>query len=198
MKRYQNIWICIAVALLVLLPGTITAEEPDARWDSVYNQGSFIMSPGIGFGYNFSLALYPSFEYIMISQKIDDFMPLDFGISLKGVYNRYRDRNDTTKGWDGYGGGLFGTVHLSFNNLQGHELPFLENFDFYAALGIVGNYMNFIGYTPLTVPLRPPSGVGISTIGGMRYFLLPWLAVNIEGSFWGYTGTAKLAVSFKI
>jgi hypothetical protein len=124
-------------------------------------------------------------------------MPLDFGVSLRGVVTDFKKPKDQSNtGWLHIGVGLAATAHLSFNNLQEHTLPFLENFDFYFACGPVYDIVYYSGDYETTPPPIPANAVGITTAVGTRYFVLDWLAVNVELFNWSFSPGVIAGLTF--
>ena len=191
--------ITLLVLLLTVAAAFSQAEPATAVWDSMYHRWDVAVSLSGGLSYGFYLAGYPSIELIVASIKIDNFMPIDFGVSARGLITKYIKPHDTNEtGWLHTGVGLTGTAHISFNNLQGHSLPFMENFDFYVAFGPVYDFISYSGDYQSSPPLIPSNGFGITTAGGVRYFILDWLAVNAQVFNWRFSPglTAGLTFNF--
>ena len=184
MKRYRM----LILAALILTSVSLQAEPGTAVWDSIYERWDLAVSLSGGLGYGFRLAAYPSIDLIVSSIRIDDFMPIDFGVSLRSLITNYEKTKDTDiSGWLHIGIGLAATAHISFANLQDHTLPFMENFDFYIAFGPVYDIISFTGtYADSPLPI-PSNNLGITTAGGIRYFILDWLAVNLEVFNWSFS-----------
>lgn len=176
------------LALLITTAVSSHGEGGSAVWDSVYGRWDIAVSLSGGVSYQFRVAAYPSVDLIVYSIKIDDFMPIDFGISARGLITKYEKAKDPAKsGWLHTGVGLAATAHISFANLQDHTLPFMENFDFYIAFGPVYDIISFTGtYADSPLPI-PSNNLGITTAGGIRYFILDWLAVNLEVFNWSFS-----------
>lgn len=92
-------------------------------------------------------------------------------------------------GWITFGAGGFGTAHLSFNNLENHAAPWLENFDFYISLGFGVNYFSYTGdWTDVfvdTTSLR----IGFASFEGVNWFFRENMALKLEYAYWGYVGS---------
>jgi hypothetical protein len=189
----------LLVFALAAVPALLPAQSGEAVWDSEYDRWDVSITLAGGFSYGFSLAAYPGVELIIASVKIDDYLPLDFGVSARSIISAYENPSTTTPaGWRHVGLGVLTTVHLSFNNLQAHSLPFLENFDFYVAAGPVYDIIDYTGsYAVTSIPI-PANGFAVATAGGIRYFLLDWLAVNVELFNWSFSPgfTAGLVLNF--
>jgi hypothetical protein len=191
--------VVLVFAAFIFAAASSSADPATAVWDSMYDRWDVAVSLSGGVSYGFRLAGYPSIDLIVSSIKIDDFMPLDFGISARGLITEYKKTKDETEsGWFHVGIGLAATVHISFNNLQSHALPFMENFDFYVACGPVYDIITYSGVFRSSPPLIPSNGMGITTAGGVRYFILEWFAVNIEVFNWRFSPglTAGLTFNF--
>ena len=188
--------------VLVFLIGTLSfvhADPARAVWDSVYERWDIAFSLSGGLSYAFRPAAYPSIELIVSSIKIDEFMPVDFGVSARGLITQYEKSKDTeASGWLHAGIGVAATAHISFSNLQAHSLPFMENFDFYVACGPVYDFITYSGVYKSSPPPIPSNGIGITTAGGVRYFILDWFALNIEVFNWRFSPglTAGLTLNF--
>lgn len=187
----------LLVALATLFTGAVSAQSSEAVWDSEYDRWDLSVGVGGGLVSEWTLAAYPSVELIVYSIKIDDYLPLDFGVSVRSLISRYSDRSSALeRGWDHVGIGLAGTVHLSFNNLEGHSLPFMENFDFYLALGPLYDVIEFTGAYAPSPPSIPASGIGFTFGGGAKYFILDWLAAHLELFVWSYTAGIQAGLTF--
>ncbi len=190
----------LTFAVLLIVTSLSHAQEVSANWDSVYDRWDVAISLSGGLSYAFRPAAYPQIDLIVSSIKVDDFMPLDFGVSARSVIAEYTQTNpdDITSGWLHWGIGLAATAHLSFNNLRAHSLPFMENFDFYVVCGPVYDIIYYSGEFETNPPPIPANGLGITTAGGARYFFLDWLAANIEVFNWGFSSgiTAGLTFNF--
>ncbi|MBN1686408.1 MAG: hypothetical protein JW852_07115 [Spirochaetales bacterium] len=185
------------LAALLHMSASLQADPSTAVWDSTYSRWDVAVSLSGGLSYAFRLAAYPSVDVIISSIKIDDFMPLDFGISARGLITNYKNPEDESgTGWLHLGVGLAATAHISFNNLRGHSLPYMENFDFYVACGPVYDFISFTGAYESAPPPIPSNGLGITTAGGVRYFILDWLAVNIEIFNWRFSQGVTAGLTF--
>ena len=155
------------------------------------------MSLSGGLSYGFSLAAFPSVELIVYSMKIDDYLPIDFGLSVRGLITRY-DNSDSTSpaGWLHIGIGPVATAHISFNNLEAHSLPFMENFDFYVAVGPVYDIISYTGTYATTPPPIPSNGIGVTTAGGVKYYFTDWLAVHAELFNWTFSSGVAAGLTF--
>ena len=80
MKRIGIVWILM---LVFLIPQHAIAQENVANWDSVYDTWDVIISAEGGLSFRFSWAASPSVELIFLTLKIEDFMPLDFGVRFR-------------------------------------------------------------------------------------------------------------------
>jgi|GEM_PF-3263325 len=188
--------ILIVVALLLVSPVLLLAQDGnDARVD--YNPGTLTVSGSVGLGYGFSLALYPGIEFFLAQKDYDGGVNLDFGIAGRGLFNRYSDTFLGDKwGWNDYGLGGFGTVHLSF--MQSDDVfSQLSRFDFYVGLGIAYSYFDYFGPYDTQGSYFDYSGIGFSSIAGVNYFFNPRLAVMFEGAYWGYTG-GTIGILYKL
>ena len=187
----------IVVTMLLIASSALYAQPAEAVWDSTYERWDFAVSLSGGLSYAFRPTGYPSIDLIISSIKIDDFMPVDFGASIRSFIANYKIPDDTSgAGWLQIGVGLAATVHISFNNLQEHSLPFLENFDFYVAAGPVYDFIKFSGTYESSPPPIPSNGIGLTTAGGVRYFFLDWLAANIEIFNWRFNGGVTAGLTF--
>jgi len=189
----------LLVFTVLLAASGLFAEQNTAVWDSVYDRWDVAVSLSGGLSYAFKPAAYPQIDLIFSSIKIDDFMPLDFGVSVRSLITEYKkSKNDAASGWLHWGIGIAATAHLSFNNLESHSLPFMENFDFYVVVGPVYDILYFSGDYKTTPPPIPANGFGVTTAGGVRYFFLDWLAANIEVFNWGFSSglTTGLTLNF--
>ena len=188
----------LCLAAIIFAAPLLHGQPPDAVWDSVYDRWDLAFSVSGGVSYGFRPALYPSIDLIVYSVKIDDFMPVDFGVSARGFITAYSDEENENDGWLQTGMGLAATLHVSFNNLKEHSLPFMENFDFYIASGPVYNLFSYRGKYKTTPPAFFTNGIGLTTAGGVRYFFLDWLAVNVELFNWRLNSglTAGLTLNF--
>ena len=101
-------------------------------------------------------------------------------------------------GWKHVGLGISGSAHLSFNNLQNHSIPFMENFDFFVAVGPVYDFINYTGSYIASEPPIPTNGLGMSMSGRARYFLLDWLSLELELFNWRFSPgvSAGVALTF--
>ena len=196
MRRFYTL-----VLAIVLIFAAVPAFSQDMDDDpdiylatSMYDPGNIALSATVGFGYGFSLALYPGAEVIVLDTLIGNTLPFSLGIAARGLFNTY---NSTYYGYGytAFGVGAFVAAHLSFNELEPDAvIGFLEHFDFYSMLGLVFNFVNFSGYA-----IEPfNTGIGFATIGGFNYFFSDAFALKIEGNYWGYMGGASIGVLFKL
>ncbi len=193
MKRLKTFFL----AALIFSSVCFQAEPGAAVWDSVYDGWDLAISLSGGVSYNYRLAAYLSIDLIVSSIKIDDFMPIDFGVSARGLITKYEKTKDPGKpGWFHIGIGLAATAHISFDNLQEHTLPFMENFDFYVALGPVYDIIDYTGSYAVSPPPIPSNSDGITTAGGVRYFILDWLAINLEVFNWSFSSGLSAGLTF--
>jgi hypothetical protein len=193
MKRIKAFFLTALICMAV----SLQAQPGTAVWDSAYDKWDLAVSLSGALSYNFRVAAYPSIELIVSSIKIDDFMPIDFGVSARGLITKYEKAKDPSKpGWFHIGIGLAATAHISFDNLQEHTLPFMENFDFYVALGPVYDIIDYTGSYAGSQPPIPSNGFGITTAGGIRYFVLDWLAVNFEVFNWSFSPGLAAGLTF--
>ena len=189
----------ISVALLLLfLPALLAAQTAGATWESAYDRWNVAISLSGGLSYGPKLAAYPSVELIVYTVKIDDYLPLDFGISVRSLVTRYENPDLAGAGWLQVGVGLAATAHLSFGYLELHALPFMENFDLYAAVGPAYDFITYEGAYSVTPPPIPSNGVGIATAFGVRYFFFDWLAANAELFNWRFSPGFTVGVTFKL
>ena len=196
MKSSMRVLLVVLVGLLVAT-AAFGQSSSDSTWNSLYHPGNVTLVVGGGLGFAFSLGAYAGVEVIYSSVKADDSIPFDFGILVMGMYNWFsRTDDDLNRGWDAYAGGALATVHLTFNDLEEHALPFLENLDFYTGLGVVYNYLDFKGEYRTTAPA--PQGPGLATLLGANYHLAKWFALNLELASWAFTGGIKLGIMLKI
>ena len=143
-------------------------------WESVYDGGDFLVSASAGGYFNpFNLVIAPQLELILAQVKIGDVMPLDFGIAARGEVTL----GSTLR----LGAGGLATVHLTFANLQGTVVPWLENFDFFVSLGI-----GLSIWPDNSFPLR----LGFVTVEGLGYWLSDAFGLKIETSYWNFYGTS--------
>ncbi|MGC8764819.1 MAG: hypothetical protein ACP5QT_02925 [Brevinematia bacterium] len=116
-------------------------------------------------------------------------MPFDIGVALRGVFYSWSTTiGSESYGFVIYGAGAFGTIHFSLNSIE--KMPaFLKKIDVYYGLGLrfflqswTGNiaYLNSLGYNY--------GGISFATLGGVNYFIIDHLAINIEASYYGYGG----------
>ena len=189
----------VSVALLlILLPALLNAQADDAAWDSAYDRWDVAVSLSGGVSYGLRLAAFPSIELIAYNIKIDDYLPLDFGVSVRSLVTRYENPEVAGAGWLQVGVGVSVTAHLSFDDLELHALPFMENFDFYAAVGPAYDFITYAGLYNVTHPPIPSNGIGITTAAGVRYFLFDWLAANVELFNWRFSSGLAVGLTFKL
>lgn len=189
MKKLHLVLILVVV-FAVLTGGTAVAQEDGALEDGAtacYEVGNLSPSIGVGFGYGFSPVFYPGVEFIVGEYNIENSFPLSFGAAARGYVNIYRDSTfGVDWGWTSYGVGAFGTVHLSFREVDA-DLSFLENFDFYTMLGLAFTVRSFTGdevyYSEFS-----DTDFDFVSIGGVSYFFSDRLAIMAEGTYWGFGG----------
>jgi hypothetical protein len=179
--------ICTLVLLLVFVFAAAPAFTQDAETgaaplaSSMYNPGDISISATVGFGYLFSLAIYPGVEVTVLDTMIGNALPFSLGIAARGMFSTYN--------YYGYTGSSFGlggfvSAHLSFNDIAPDApVRFLENFDFYTMLGLIFNFPDYFGF---------------GTMGGFNYFFSNNFAIKLEGNYWGYGGGASIGVLFKL
>lgn len=161
------------------------SEKEAAKVD--YRPGNLNISGSVGFGYGFSLTLYPGIELFLAESELDDGIHLDFGLAGKGLYNHYSYGYTTGDwGWTSYAAGAFGTAHISFLNFD-DMFDYLSRMDFYGGIGLVYNYFDYFGpydsYSYLDY-----SGLRLATVGGTNFYLTDRIAIIVEGVYWGYSG----------
>jgi hypothetical protein len=196
--------ICTLVLLLVFVLAAAPAFSQEAETgaaplaSSAYNSGNITLSATVGFGYGFSLAVYPGAEFIIVDTMIGDSLPFSFGIAARGMFNTYSYSSIYySYRYTAFGAGAFAAAHLSFRDLRSDApIGFLENFDFYSMLGLVFNFFNYSDATGTYDPFT--DGLGFATIGGFNYFFSNSFALKIEGNYWGYMGGASIGVLFKL
>jgi hypothetical protein len=167
----RKLLLFVSVVLLLAVPAMGFADSDE--WDSVYDGGDFIISASVGAYFPFILAISPQMELIIAQVKIGEIMPLDFGVAARGEITL----GSTLR----FGAGGLATAHLTFANLQGTVVPWLENFDFFVSLGI-------------GVSIWPDSSVPINlrfiTVEGISYWLNDAFGLKIETSYWNFYGTS--------
>ena len=191
------VMLLIVLLLISISPIFAQSESTEAVWESTYDRWDFAVSLSGGFSYKFKLAGLPALDLIVSSYRIEDFVPIDFGVSVRSLITNFvNDDNVVPSGWLHIGIGVIGVVHLSFNNLQAHTLPFLENFDFYAGFGPVYDIILYSGFYEAAPPPIPSNGIGLNTTVGVRYFFLDWLAVNLELFNWRFSPGVSAGLTF--
>ncbi|MFO8065309.1 MAG: hypothetical protein R6V29_11850 [Spirochaetia bacterium] len=177
----------VTTALLVFALATPLVAQDDDSATVDLNPGDVTVSASVGFGYGFSLALYPGIEVFVAEQDLDGGVNLDFGVAAKGLYNRYSTSYAGDRwGWNTFGLGGFGTAHLS---VVEDDVLFdgFDRFDFYIGLGLVYSAFDYFGpYDDRSY--LDYSGFGFSSIGGLNYYLSDHVALVFEGTYWGYAG----------
>ena len=179
----------------VVAAPTLFAE----KWDSVYENYDLSLSAGVGFISPLGVAGYPGAELILAQFKVAEEVPMDIGVAVRGQVgvNTRVTASETTYGYNTYGGGAFGTLHLSFGDIEGYELDFLKSFDFYASVGIAFNYFNLYGIWPSPPPSK--FSLNFATFEGINWFLTKRLALKLEFLYWGDTGaSAVLGVQYTL
>ena len=178
----------LLILLLVAAPATVFSEN----WESVYEKNDLSLSASASFLLPLGVALYPGAELILLQFTIVDEIPLDFGVSLRGQFGLKTEGTVTVSGaeygYTTYGGGAFGTLHLSFANMEGYELDFLEGFDFYISASIALNYFDYTGVWPSAVP--PAISPGFASFEGINWFISESLALKLEYVYWGIIGSS--------
>ncbi|MGC8770652.1 MAG: hypothetical protein ACP5Q5_05310 [Brevinematia bacterium] len=165
-------------------------KEVSGNLDSYFKPGTLAVNLGIGFAFFWGgFDIYPGVEYTFYQFKIDNKIPFDVGVAVRGIYYSW----STTVYGGNYGfmligAGAFATLHFGPKAIE--NLPdFLKRTDVYIGLGIrffsasyTGDaaYLNSLGYNY--------GGVGIASIGGVSYFITDNFAINFEGSYYGYGG----------
>ncbi|MBT3272113.1 MAG: hypothetical protein HN368_03085 [Spirochaetales bacterium] len=195
----KNLIGVVLLILLLFLPVAITAETNtgDAVWESTYETWDFAISLSGGLSYGFKPAAMPALDLIVASYRIEDFVPLDLGVSLRSLITKFENKDTVDpSGWIHIGIGALGIIHLSFDNLQAHTLPFLENFDFYAGFGPVYDIISHSGPYEISPPPIPSNSIGFTTAAGIRYFLLPWLAAHFEIFNWSFSPGLSTGLTF--
>ena len=175
MKR--KLILIVTAVLLLAAPAMVFAQSEAKGWDSVYDGGDFLVSASVGAYFPFNLVIAPQLELILAQVKIGDVMPLDFGLAARG---------EVTLGSSlRFGAGGLATVHLTFANLQGRVISWLENFDFFVSFGA-----GLSIWPDNSFPLR----LGFITVEGLSYWLSDSFALKLETSYWTYYGTSIGAV----
>ncbi|MCX7821498.1 MAG: hypothetical protein N2258_07490 [Brevinematales bacterium] len=174
-------------------------KESDGNLDSYFKPGTFAVNLGIGFAFFWGgFDIYPGIEYTFYQFKIDNKIPLDLGVAVRGVYYSW-----STTAYGGnygfmlFGAGAFATLHFGPKAIE--TLPeFLKRTDLYIGLGVrffsasyTGDaaYLNSLGYTY--------GGVGVASLGGVSYFITDNFAINFEGSYYGTYGGGLIGVLYK-
>jgi hypothetical protein len=186
MRRFLVLSI-LTVALVVAQPGTLFAQSNNS-FTSYYKPGNVAagieVGPSFGWGY-FSIAAYPSLEFMVAKYRIGDVIPLDFGAEVKARV-----------GLDiGYGGGLglgvggFGTAHFGFRGMPGDIGNIIGKFDFFLGLGLAFDFLS---------PSWATAGLGLASFGGFNYFLNDNLSVTVAENYWHnyYDTTFGLRLKF--
>ncbi|MFP4384248.1 MAG: hypothetical protein ACLFSE_09390 [Spirochaetia bacterium] len=183
------------ILVFVLIFSAVPAFSQDVDDDpdnylatSMYDPGNIALSATVGFGYGFSLALYPGAEVIVLDTMIGDAIPFSLGVAARGMFNFVNN-------YTAFGVGAFVGAHISFNELEPDAvIGFLENFDFYTMIGLAVNFYSYdFGYTGDSF-----NTFGFATIGGFNYFFSDTFALKIEGNYWSYMGGASIGVLFKL
>lgn len=183
MKKVTKITVLVIIVLLMAT--TAFAKTKSVKIDSVYKPGDITVSASVGFGYGFSLAVYPGAELFLAQTRIADVLPLDFGVAARGFFSSYSTSSYGYEwGWTAFGAGVFGTAHLSFREF---DIPFkyLDNMDFYIGLGV--KFDSFI-YTGDSYYWSDYGGFNFASIAGVNYFFNDHLAIVLEGTYWGGGG----------
>ncbi len=149
----------LAVLILALLAGGAFAQKLDARMAP----GDFAARIGVGWG-----GASGGAELMFAQVDIADMIPIGFGAAARGYI-------DPGIFWGGmvFGAGGYATVHFGLTGLDlPPELEWVNNFDWYAALG-------------LSMSVGTWGGLGISSFEGVSYFLNEKLALNAEYAYLG-------------
>ncbi len=185
MKKVTKIMVLALIVLL--LASAVFAGTKKGKIDSVYKPGDYTVSGSVGFGYEFSLVIYPGAEFFLAQARIADVLPLDFGVAARGFFNSYSTSSfGYDWGWTAFGVGVFGTVHLSFREF---DIPFkyLDNMDFYIGLGLKVDSFTYTGdYSSYSDSSN--GGLGLASIVGVNYFFNDHFALVLEGAYWSYGG----------
>ena len=176
------------IVALVALPSAVFAQSNNS-FTSYYKPGNVAagieVGPSFGWGY-FSIAAYPSVEFMLAKYRIGDVIPLDIGAEVKA-----------RAGLDiGYGGGLglgaggFATAHFGFRGMPGDIGNIVGKFDLFLGLGLVADFIT---------PSWASGGLlGFASFAGFNYFLSDTLAVTVAENYWHnyYDTTIGLRLKF--
>lgn len=192
MKKF--VILLVILSMLFLFSSGAFAEG--STIESVYDPGDFTVSGSVGFGYGFSLAIYPGAEFFIAQTRVGDVLPLDFGVAARGFFNTYSTSNyGYDWGWTAFGLGAFGTVHLSF---QEFDIDFkgLDNLDFYIGLGLKFDSFTYTGDYASYYD-ESYAGIGFASIAGVNYYLNNNWALVLEGNYWGNYGGGLIGILYK-
>ena len=190
----------VVMSMLLILPVAVFAQSEKTNWDSVYEKGDFVVSATAGIAFPFAIVAYPGAELILAGVDIGNLIPIDFGVAARGQVGFYNSSTlSYNYGWLTFGLGAFGTAHLSFNNLQDHFAPWLENFDFYVSLGLGANYFSYTGDWADVFTDSTRMRVGFASLEGVNWFFRDNMALRLEYAYWGYVGSqATVGVLFRL
>lgn len=175
----RSLLLLLVAGLMTVVPGILFAQS-GTRFTSYYEPGNVAVSveAGASFGYSgFSIAAYPSIEFLAAKYRIGDSVPLDFGVEVKG---RVGIGVGSYSGL-GIGVGGFGTVHMGFRGMSGDIGKILSRIDVFAGLGVAYDFESSYYNT---------FGLGFASFGGLNYFLSDTMAVVFGESYWnGFADT---------
>ncbi|HUX20794.1 MAG TPA: hypothetical protein VMW69_06115 [Spirochaetia bacterium] len=178
MKRFA-VLVVLTVALVVALPGALFAQSSNS-FTSYYQPGNVAASieAGASFGYyGFSLAAYPSLEFMIAKYNIGDVIPLDIGAEVRGRVGL------GIGSYAGFGLGVGGlaTAHMGFRGMPGDLGAYLSKIDLYIGLGLAYDFQSSY-YNSF--------GLGFVSIAGLNYFLSDSMAVVLGEAYWhGFADT---------
>jgi hypothetical protein len=177
----KKLALLLAVLVLILaIPGAAFAQK--SNWDGLVHKGDLAAFLGVGFGWGFTIA--PGVEWAFADVKIGDTVPLAFGVVGRGMVNFYPNY------FTSYGIGALASAHMG---LKGLDIPkFLQNLDFYIALGLGVSFFNYVSSTYDFGDVQ----FGFATTDGVAYYFNDKWAVYLEGTYWGYSGGGAIGVRY--
>lgn len=183
----------ILCVLFVLLCGstTVFAQQESVVWGSWYSPGNLAFTARGAFetprGYSSGVGVYPGAEIILYKPPLGTIAPLDFGAAVRGHFGLGFDRSYGNASSAGVGG--FATMHLGFRGVDFLDAGFVEKLEYFAELGLSFDIKKYS---------EGDSGLHLSSMTGLNYFLTESLAISAGYNHWGSASGGFLGLQYKI
>ncbi|MCX8059132.1 MAG: hypothetical protein N3A58_06940 [Spirochaetes bacterium] len=182
----KNLFYCIFFILFLLISSSFVAlaqTNTEKFFDSYYQNGQMSIYASVGWWWG--LTFSGEIEIILGEWNIADFMPIDFGISGKTIFE--------TWSWFGYSETYIGLAPLFMMHTGIADI----GIDYYIGLGVgFAIYKSSDNYYYFST--RKPFEIGIATTSGVIYYLSKNFGLILEYSYIGWVSIWGIGIQLKL